>query len=501
VSVLPRRLKRRKPLVIVTRNIVANFIGYGWRAFIALAFLPLYIRYLGIESYALIGVFTVLLASLSIVDTGLRATLGREMARFAGGASDATAVRDVLRTIEVVVVAFGSASALAIWAASGCLAAWVHPEHLSQKSVAVAFATMGVVIMLAFCEGMYVGCLSGLQRQVTENAITTAVGTVRSVGAAGIVACISPTIEAFFIWQAVVSAMSMAIAAATVYRVLPAGSRPARPSRAVIGSLWRFAGGVTAVTFVWFLSTQIDKLVLSRALSMADFGYYALASSVAGVISMVARPVNAAFWPRLAQLAAQGDESGVRAVYHTAAQVVTVFAATAAAMLMTFGRDLLFLWTRDPALSDAVAPLAGVLAVGASLQSVATVPCYAQLAHGWTKLALAAGSLSACLMTPALLWAVPRFGSAGAAWSFSAVMLVYTMAAVIPMYRRILQGELARWCVADVLWPAAAAALAAAALMSAGRLRSAAFSLLASAMRRVRSRPVAEPAVIHGEGL
>jgi O-antigen/teichoic acid export membrane protein len=524
------RPEPRKPHVIVTRNIVANFLGYGWRALVALAFVPLYIRWLGIESYALIGVFTILLASLGVVDTGLRATLGREMARFAGGASDATAVRDVLRTVEVLVLAFGSLGALAIAAASSNLAAWVHSEHLPPQTVTLAFATMGVVIMLAFCEGMYLGCLSGLQQQVIENTITTAVGTVRSLGAVAVIACISPTIEAFFVWQATVSVMSIAVAGTAVYRVLPAGRRPARPSWYVISSQWRFAGGVTALSLVWFLSTQIDKLVLSRALSMSDFGYYTLAASVAGLICMLARPVNAAFWPRLTQLVAQGDETTVREVYHTAAQVVTVLSATAAAMAAAFSHDLLLLWTGDPALSGAVSPLLGILAVGALVQSMAIVPCYMQLAYGWTKLAVVAGLVSVSLMTPALLWAIPRFGTAGAAWSFAALMLIYVVLAVLPMHRRILRGEAARWVLSDVLAPALGAALAASAcalvaprslefpasvvvlavcaaiifmgaVMSSGRLRGLALGLRVSTMRQLRARLLAQSAAVRGEGI
>src|SRR5579871_2635660 len=216
--------------MMVTRNIIANFLGQGLRALFALAFVPLYIRYLGIESYALIAIFTLLLAWLSIFDTGLRATLSREMARFAGGALDPTAIRDVLRTVEVLVLAFGLLSALAIGSLSGYLAAWVHPEHLPPQTVRLAFAAMGVVVMLTFSEGMYLGCLSGMQRQVLENAIMTVFGTVRSCGAVLVIAFISPTIEAFFVWQALVSLMSISVAAATVYSVLPTGRRAARPS-------------------------------------------------------------------------------------------------------------------------------------------------------------------------------------------------------------------------------------------------------------------------------
>ena len=41
------------------KNFVANYFGQGWQALMGLAFVPVYIRYLGIESYGLIGIFEV----------------------------------------------------------------------------------------------------------------------------------------------------------------------------------------------------------------------------------------------------------------------------------------------------------------------------------------------------------------------------------------------------------------------------------------------------------
>jgi O-antigen/teichoic acid export membrane protein len=54
-----------------------------------MAFIPLYIKYLGIEAYGLIGVYAILQAWLGLLDMGMRPALGREMARFTSGAHDA----------------------------------------------------------------------------------------------------------------------------------------------------------------------------------------------------------------------------------------------------------------------------------------------------------------------------------------------------------------------------------------------------------------------------
>src|ERR1035437_3091490 len=106
----------------VRRNAIANYLGQGWRAIMGLVFVPLYVRYLGIEAYGLIGIFAILQAWLGLLDMGMRPALGREMARFAGGAHNAQSIRDLLRSIEVIGIAIAGAVALGICFASGWLA-------------------------------------------------------------------------------------------------------------------------------------------------------------------------------------------------------------------------------------------------------------------------------------------------------------------------------------------------------------------------------------------
>ena len=88
--------------LLLKRNLIANFLGQGWTALMGLAFLPLYIKYLGIEAYGLIGLFAVLTAWLSLLDIGMTPTLSREMARFTGGGHTAESIRDLLRSIEII---------------------------------------------------------------------------------------------------------------------------------------------------------------------------------------------------------------------------------------------------------------------------------------------------------------------------------------------------------------------------------------------------------------
>jgi O-antigen/teichoic acid export membrane protein len=441
------------------RNVVANYVGQSWRVVIGLAFVPIYVRYLGVEAYGLIGVFAMMQTWLGLLDLGMRPTLGREMARFGAGAHDAQSIRDLLRSIELVVLALALPTALGIWAASGWLArGWLDVDRLPLDEVARAIALMGLVAVLRFAENVYASALVGLQRQVLQNVVTGAAATLRAVGAVAVLAWASPTVEAFFLWQGLVSLLTVGVLAAAVDRILPRSPRPARGSWTALLDIWRFAAGMMAITVLSLALTQVDKLLLSRTLPLETFGYYTLAGTVAASLYALTGPINAAFYPRFVELATQGGrEAELRAAYHLGAQLVTVLVGGAAITIIAFAHPVMFAWTGDPALADRVAPLAALLTLGTMLNGLVNVPYQLQLAHGWTSLTIRVNVIAVAIIVPAILWLVPRYGAPGAAWAWVALNGGYVFFEVSVMHRRLLRGSAAAWYLRDVAIPLAAA--------------------------------------------
>jgi O-antigen/teichoic acid export membrane protein len=447
--------------VSLRKNVAANYVGQGWRVLMSLAFVPLYIRYLGIEAYGLIGIFTILQTWLNLLDMGMRPALGREMARFTGGVHDAQSIWDLLRSIEIIVLAIAVLTAVAVWAASGWLASdWVTAERLPVASVAQAFVLMGVVGALYFIESVYTSSIAGLQRQVVQNLVGIIMATARGVGAVAILVWVSPTINAFFVWQGVISLVAVAVTAAVVYRILPEPPRPARFSVASLLGIWRYAAGMMGITILALLLTQVDKVLLSRLLSLEAFAYYALAGVVAGVLPRLTGPITTAFYPRFTELAARNDDAALRAVYHQGAQLVSVLMGAAAIVLMMMGDRALLLWTSDAELTRQVAPLLMVLTLGTLLNSLMWVPYQLQLAHGWTSLTVKVNSVAVAILVPAIIWAVPHYGAIGAAWIWVMLNAGYILFDVYFMHRRLLPTEKWRWYRQDVAVPLAAAAAA-----------------------------------------
>lgn len=427
------------------------------------AFVPLYIKYLGIEAYGLIGIFAILQAWLALLDMGMRPALSREMARFTGGAHDIQSIRDLLRSVEILGVVIAGVVGLGIWAASGWLASeWVKAEHLPLEVVASAFAAMGGVTALRFIENIYVSSIVGLQRQVLENIVSGTMATVRGLGAIAMLAWVSPTIEAFFMWQGLVSLVTVVLFACVIYRTIPSPPHSTRFSGTALIGIWRFAAGMTAITFLALLLTQVDKIFLSRLLPLESFAYYALAATLTGALYMMASPVSTAFYPRFTELVIRDDQRALSMAYHQGAQLVTVSMGTAAIVLIVFSNRLLLLWTGDAVLAEKVAPLLLVLSLGTLLNGLMCIPFQMQLANGWTNLGIKINIVAIAVLIPAILWVVPRYGAIGTAWMWVALNIGYLVFAIYFMHRRLMQTEKWRWYRQDVAIPLAAAAGAAA---------------------------------------
>ncbi len=438
----------------VKRNIVANYIGQGVASLLSLALVPVYIRYLGIEAYALVGLFAVIQSWLSLLDIGMGPTLGREMARYTAGTVAVQSLRDLLRSLELIYLGMAIMVAATLTVGAGWLAAhWLHVEQLPVATVAGALSLLGAVVALRFCEGLYRSGIMGLQQQVWLNGATIVFALLRSVGALVVLALVSPTIHAFFVWQGLVSLLTLAATAAKLHLALPRGDRPARFSPAALRQVRRFAGGVFGITLLGLLLTQVDKLLLSGLLGMADFGYYMLGSTVAGGLYLLGGPIVLAVAPRLVRLHEHGDMAALASAYHKSSQLVAVVAGPAAMMLATFAPGVLYAWSGDPRLAAHTAPILALLALGTLLNALLQVPHQLQMAAGWTGLALRSNLVAVVVMVPLLLWAVPRFGAPAAAAIWAVINIGYLLVNVPLLHRRLLPGEMWQWYGRDIALP------------------------------------------------
>ncbi len=440
-------------------NLIANFAGQGWSALMALAFVPLYIKFLGIEAYGLIGFYAMLQASLLILDFGLSQTMNREMARYAVQPEKAGEARDFARTLEAGYWIMGTVIGIGVFIMAPVIAEhWIKPGSIPVKTVQHAVMIMGVVTALQWPLSFYEGGLRGLQRQVLFNVFRIGIATLGSFGAVFILWKVSPTITAYFTWQIVVNCLSVVLLMVFFWRSLPSSDRPPvfRPS--LLRNVWRFAAGLSGITISAIVLTQLDKMLLSKLLTLEKFGYYTLAGVVSNFIPfIIVNPVFNALFPRFSSLEAVEDLSSLTVLYHQSTQLMATLVLPVAFVLAFFSYDILLIWTRSAATAGAASPIVSILAIGMALNALMTLPYVLQLSHGWTSISLRINTFLIFTMVPSIYFMATRYGAVGAAYVWIVLNSIYMIIGVPLTHRRFLHGEMVKWFIDDIIPPLGAA--------------------------------------------
>jgi len=420
----------------------------------SLVFVPIYIKFIGIEAYGLIGIFLSLQALFSLLDLGLSTTLNRELARMSSHIENPRTMRDLVRTLELVYWALAISIGIAVALLAPVVAYyWVNAEQLTPETIYHAILLMGLVIAFQLPFSLYSGGLLGLQRQVLLNGIIVIMATLRGVGAVLVLWLIDPSIQAFFLWQIIVSVLQTTVTMYFLWSNLPESARGAQFKSRLLIDIWRFAAGMTGVSVLSVILMQMDKIILSRILSLEMFGYYTLASVAAGGLYIMFGPMFFALFPRFSQMVAQNDVEGQKRLYHNGSQLMSVMILPVAVVVALFSKEVLFLWTGDPVIVERAHLILSFLIIGTALGGLMNLPFAMQLAHGWTKLAFYQNLIALVVLIPMLIWLAKNYGAEGAASIWILLNAGYVLGGIQYMHTRLLREEKARWYFHDVLKP------------------------------------------------
>jgi O-antigen/teichoic acid export membrane protein len=440
------------------RNILASYASQIYVTLVGILILPLYLKYMGAEAYGLVGFFTMLQAWFNLLDMGLTPTVARETARFRGGATDALSYRRLLRALQLIFFVVALLGGGAMFVFSGLIAeGWLKVQTLPLPQVQLALQLMAVGVALRWMSGLYRGCISGSERLVWLGGFNAFVATLRFVGVLPFLIWVGHSPAVFFTYQLLVAVVELAGLAAKAYGLFPAvppgqplGWSPASLF-APIKPVLKFSLTIAFTSSVWVLVTQTDKLVLSKLLPLADYGYFTLAVLAASGVMMISGPISGALLPRMARLQAEGNEAGLISLYRNATQMVAVIAIPACLVLAFFAEQVLWVWTGDAHAAAQAAPVLRLYALGNGFLAMAAFPYYLQFAKGDLKLHLIGNAIFMLLLIPSLIWATWAYGATGAGYAWLGANAVYFFAWVPLVHRRFAEGLHLQWIVQDLI--------------------------------------------------
>lgn len=446
----------------IAKNVLANYVGQIYLTAISIVMMPVCLRVMGTESFGLIGFFAVLQAWFQLLDMGLSPAMARESARFNGGQSSPAALSDLLRAMELVFLLVALVGAGALLVSADTIAhSWLKVGALSTQEVVRALQIMAVVVGLRWVCGLYRGVVTGFEKLVWLNGFSIVGATAKFVLVIPAMLAVGPTVERYFLFQLAVVVLELLALRLKVWTLLPRsgaqGSLRQRIGR--LRGIFGFSVSVAVTGAIWIATTQVDKLMLSNALGLSDYGFFTFAVSLAGGIGSISSPVVNALLPRLSRMAGNSSQQEIHDLYRSASQMVAFIVVPVAVVLTLFSSQVLWIWTGNEELTRQAAQVLSLYAAGSAISALSSFPYYLMFAYGDLRLHVAGSLLSLLLLLCLLLLLVPRMGAVGAGWAWLITNSCYFLLWVPVVHRKFFAGLHLSWLRSEIL-PGSALVLA-----------------------------------------
>lgn len=406
------------------KNIIANFIGRFWGVLSNFIFLPLYIEILGLENFSIISFTLVLTSILALMDAGMTSTLTRE---FASSLNSSKKKKKIFKTLESCYFLIAFISTASIFFFSDIISSkWLILEDLNPKDVSYYLKIIAFELGFKFLFQFYSGGLLGLDKQVKVNAFSVGWGLTRN-GLVLIPIFFQPSLEVFFLWQTISTIIFVVLIRISLLSNLKSKlnffSIPTINVN-ILKQVWKFAGGMMLISMVAGISTQMDKIVLSKLLTIEVLGIYTLAFSLSRGLSFLSTPLSKALLPRLTLLYSQKKINQAQRLFNFSNILVAITIFSFASCMIIYSQEILWIWTDNKTLSQKASVYVPWILLGTAFLSMQNLPFSIAIANGFTKYNNYLGLSSLVITLPGYWLLTDLYGGVGAAITFSFVQIL-----------------------------------------------------------------------------
>lgn len=440
------------------RNIFANYASQIYITLVGILLVPLYIEYMGAEAYGLVGFFAMLQAWFNLLDLGLSPTINRQTAQYRGGAISALEYRKIVRAISLIfiLVAIIGAGILLLFSEIISIK-WLKTEGISKSEIVLCVQIMSLSIALRWICGLYRGIISGSEQQVWLSFFSIVITTFKFLGVIPVMQIYGKTPTIFFVYQLTICILEVSFLYMKNSKILPIINKDIKIGWSInsIKPHLHFALSIALTSTLWVTVTQADKLILSGTLSLKEYGFFTVATMIAGAIMILSGPVSNALIPRLARLFAENNTSQAIKTYRNSTKAIILPTGILTLTLAFFSKEILHVWSGNIDLEINTYSVLTAYAIGNGIMVISSLPTHLQVAKGNLKIHVIGSIFFSLILLPSTAIASLKFGGKGAAyaWMFTNLIYFFTFPSII--HNSINVNLHKKWLFNDVLKPLA----------------------------------------------
>ncbi len=422
---------------------------------LSIAITPLYIKYMGAESYGLVGFFVLAQVWLNILDVGISPTLGRQLAYARGKKNGLQEFKKLLKSFEIFFIFLATLNLIIIFFSSTWISnSWINAEILSTDTIWYCIVVMGIIISLRWFQTMYKSGLNGFEDQVWLNKFNIISSTFKYIVALFIIMFISSDIENFFTYQLIIAIFECLFLNLRFYKLLNFENIKLKLfyfDTQAVKSIIPFAFAIAYTTILWTFLMQLDKLLLSGILSLKAFGYLSIITLISNGLIALSSPIFLAMVPRLTKLFSENKNTEMILMYRNMTKLVSCFVIPISLIICIYSKEVIYLLTGDIAASLWGAEVLPWFILGYGVYVLGTFQYYLQNIFGDLKIYTKSLSFGAIIYIPILYAVTIHYEAKGAAIVWLVFTVIWFLLISYIVHTKFIKGFHKMWMIKDII--------------------------------------------------
>lgn len=406
------------------RNLIFNYTGSIFTSIVPIVAIPFYVNMLGVRGYGLVGFVILIQSILGVLESGLAQTLVKEFIFCRVNNDNATASK-ILSSFELFYGLVSLFFACAIYLSSDFLAgSWLNVSGEYLPDAVSAIQVTAFLVMGALLGSLYRSALLSLDSHFSVNIINSFAIILKHLIGILVVFQFKSTIS-LLVWFASFSVMETVVRRFWVFKKFKEAHLSIRSIGLTVIPILRSSASLVFATLIGALAVQSDKVISSSLLTIEQFGYFSIASTLSLGFLQLVYPIQTSSLPFI--ISSIGKPKELSQCNMRSARVLSILFILAWFFLILLGKHVMLFWISDLDVTNTVYPLLLLLFVGTTLNAFCGIGLNNLLAFGRSgciMLSNCAGFASAIVLLP---FFISNFGLLGAAsgWiAYNAVTLV-----------------------------------------------------------------------------
>lgn len=391
-------------------KLLSNFGTKLWSMVSIFIFVPIYIYYLGIENYAIIGFYTLLLGVISFADSGMSSAIIKEFALD----HSASYKYSVLKKVEKLYWIICTIICLLIILFSRVIAEkWLHSDTILNEELAYYIFLIGIGVTLQLLSSLYYGSLFGLNEQVKANTLQIIWSIFRSAFVILLFVILKPTLEVYFIWQIICNVIYVYLLRFFTVEKLKSFEKNLKIIlNRIPKNILQYVGGMTMIAVISSINSQADKIITSSFFSLKVFGFYNIASVLAQIPVIIVTPIALFVFPLFSKFSSDKKEE-LEICFDKITFLMSLLMIPAATILIIYAKEIIILWTGNTIDSNYLPTIVLVLRMlsfGSLFLALQFPLFYFLLSQNKTRYTVYQGIVQIVLGLPILYLCASKFG-------------------------------------------------------------------------------------------